>query len=257
MRFKQFNHLTEGINDKYPLKALFIIGVASSGKSTLSTPMKFYAKHIDVDYPQEYFSDKYDLDLGKDADALGKRRVREIGKRITTDELISYVEGMLPMVVNVVGDDIERTKARIKILRDFGYDVGMIYINADIEDALKRVVARRYGKNKDRHRHIAPEHVYDSYRKLIVNAKKYQDMLFDRAESNQELLDFFMQIQNNGFIDDSTVSRIHKEAKKFFEAPIQNEKGVKILQQLKDTKKKMLTDLISKSDIIDRFSKWF
>jgi uncharacterized membrane protein (DUF106 family) len=82
-------------------------------------------------------------------------------------------------------------------------------------------------------------------------------MLFDRAESNQELLDFFMQIQNNGFIDDSTVSRIHKEAKKFFEAPIQNEKGVKILQQLKDTKKKMLTDLISKSDIIDRFSKWF
>ena len=257
MRFKEFQTLTEGINDKYPLKALFIIGVAASGKSTVSAPMKFYAKHIDVDYPQEYYSEKYDLSLDKDGGVAGKRRVRELAKRITSTELINYVDGMLPMVINVVGDDIDRTKARIKMLRDFGYDVGMLYINADIENALKRVIARRFGKNKDRSRHIAPEHVYDSYHRLVVNVKKYQDMLFDKAESNQELLDFFMQIQNNGFIDDGTIAKIHKEAKKFFESPLRNEKGVKFLQQLQAEKKKTLTDIISKSDIIDKLSKWF
>ena len=257
MNFKSYHQLTEGINDKFLFKALFIVGVAASGKSTVSTPLKFYAKHIDVDRPQEYYSEKYDLSLAKDGDVAGKRRIREIGKRVTTEELVNYVEGMLPMVINVVGDDIERTKARVKMLRDFGYDVGMIYINADIENALRRVLARRYGKNNNMHRHISTEHVYDSYRKLISNVKKYQDMLYDGVEENQELLDFYMQIQNNGFIGDETITKVHKESQKFFNSPVKNGKGKEILEKLKAEKKKSLTDIISKSDIIDKLSKWF
>lgn len=257
MNFKQFNTLTEGINDKFLFKALFIVGVAASGKSTISTPLKFYAKHIDVDRPQEYYSDKYNLDLGKGSNVEDRRRAREIGKRVTTEELINYVEGMLPMVVNVVGDDIAKTTARIKLLRSFGYDVGMVYINADIENALKRTLARRYGKGGDRHRHIPSEHVYDSYKKLITAVKSYQDMLYDKTETNQELLDFYYQIQNNGFIGDETITNVHKAAKKFFTSPVKNEHGAKILQQLKDEKKKTLTDIISKGEIIDKLSKWF
>jgi len=257
MNFKEYHQLTEGINDKNILKALFVVGVAASGKSTLSTPLKFYAKHIDVDYPIEYYSEKYDLDLSKEGTVEGKRRAREIGKRITSEELINYVEGMLPMVINVVGDDIEKTKARIKMLRDFGYDVGLVYINADIEGALKRVATRRYGKAGDKHRHISPEHVYDSYRKLIMNAKHYQDMLFDRVQGNQELLDFYTQIKNNGIIDDETIKKVHKQAEAFFNSPVKNPKGQEIIKELKDKKKKTLTDIISKSDIIDRLRKWF
>lgn len=257
MNFKQFNTLTEGINDKFLFKALFIVGVAASGKSTISTPLKFYAKHIDVDYPIEYYAEKYDLDLGRSADAADRRRAREIGKRVTTEELINYVEGMLPMVVNVVGDDIERTKARIKILRSFGYDVGMIYINADIENAIKRTLARRFGKDKNKHRYIPTEHVYDSYKKLITNAKVYQDMLYDKSESNKELLDFYLQIQNNGFIGDETLTKIHKEAQKFLSSPLKNEEGQNTLQKLGEIKKKTLTSILSKSEIIDKLSKWF
>ena len=257
MNFKQYHQLTEGINDKHIFKALFVVGVAAAGKSTLSTPLKFYAKHIDVDYPIEYYSEKYDLDLGKEGAVEGKRRARDIGKRITTEELINYVEGMLPMVINVVGDDIEKTKARIKMLRDFGYDIGLVYINADIEGALKRVAARRYGKDGDKHRHISSEHVYDSYRKLIINAKHYQDMLFDRVQGNQELLDFYVQIKNDGIIDDETVKKVRKQAESFFSSPVKNPKGQEIIKELKDKKKKTLTDIISKSDIIDRLRKWF
>lgn len=257
MKFKEFNSLTEGINDKSILKAMFIVGVAASGKSTISKPLSFYAKHIDVDYPQEYYSEKYDIDLGRDGDIAGKRRLRETAKRITTTEIVNYIDGMLPMVINVVGDDIERTTTRIKILRNFGYDVGMIYINADIENALKRVKARRYGKDKDRHRFINQSHVYDSYHKLIVNAKKYQDALYDGVEGNVELLDFFDQIQNNGYIDDGVVTKIHVQSKKFFEGPVKNPKGEKILAQLKETKGKMISDIISKSEITDQVAKWF
>lgn len=257
MNFKQFHQLTEGINDKFLFKALFIVGVAASGKSTISSPLKFYAKHIDVDRPIEYYSDKYDLDLGKDGPIEERRKARGIGKRITTEELINYVDGMLPMVINVVGDDIDRTKARIKILRELGYDVGMIYINADLENALKRTLARRYGKGGDRHRHIPSEHVYDSYRKLITAVKTYQDLLYDRAESNQELLDFYYQIQNNGFIGDETITNVHKAAKKFFSSPVKNPVGKERLEQIKAEKKKTLTDIISKGEIIDKLSKWF
>jgi shikimate kinase len=257
MSFKQYNQLTEGINDKFPLKALFIIGVAASGKSTISTPLKFYARHIDVDYPQEYYSEKYDIDLGRDGSAEGKNAIRKLGKRITLEELTNYVDGMLPMVINVVGDDLERTKSRIKILRDFGYDVGMIYINADIEKALKRVLSRRYGKNKDRHRNISPERVYDSYKKLITNVKQYQDLLYDRAHTNQELLDFFIQIQNNGFIGDETITKIHKEAAKFLGAPVRNEKGQKILAKLKSEKKKVLSDIVDRKEIQEKVARWF
>ncbi len=257
MSFKQYNQLTEGINDKFPLKALFIIGVAASGKSTISAPLKFYARHVDVDYPQEYYSEKYDIDLGRDGNADDKNSIRKLGKRITLEELTNYVDGMLPMVINVVGDDIERTKTRIKLLRDFGYDVGMIYINADIENAVKRVLSRRYGKNKDRHRHIAPQYVYDSYKKLITSVKQYQDLLFDRAQTGKELLDFFIQIQNNGFIGDETITRIHKETGKFLSAPVKNEKGQKILSQLKAEKKKVLSDIIDRKEIQEKMARWF
>ena len=257
MSFKQYNQLTEGINDKFPLKALFIIGVASSGKSTISAPLKFYAKHIDVDYPQEYYAEKYDIDFGRDGSAEGKNTIRKLGKRITLEELENYVDGMLPMVINVVGDDAERTKSRIKLLRDFGYDVGMIYINADIEKALKRILSRRYGKDNNRHRSITPAYVYDSYKKLITNVKQYQDLLYDRASTNEELLDFFIQIQNNGFIGDETITRIHKEAKKFLSAPVKNKRGQKILDQLKSEKKKVLSDILDRKEIQEKIAHWF
>ncbi len=50
---------------------------------------------------------------------------------------------------------------------------------------------------------------------------------------------------------------VHKAAKKFFTEPVKNATGSKIIQQLKDEKKKTLTDIISKSEIIDKLSKWF
>ena len=257
MNFKQFHQLSEGINDKGIFKALFVVGIASSGKTTISTPLKFYAKHIDVDAPLEYFSEKYNVDLSKNGEAEKKKHIRDTAERVTTEKIINYVDGMLPMVVNIVGDDIEMVKNRIRILRDFGYDVGMIYINADIEYAFKKVLARKYGKKKELHRHVSHEYVYDSYQRLLKNVKEYQDMLYDRAGSNVELLDFYTQIRNDGVITNETIEHVHREAKKFFNGELKNPKGKKLLQQLKDERKKTLTDIISKGEIIDRVSKWY
>ena len=82
-------------------------------------------------------------------------------------------------------------------------------------------------------------------------------MLYDRAGSNVELLDFYTQIRNDGIITDETIDHVHREAKKFFNGELKNPKGKKLLQQLKDERKKTLTDIISKGDIIDRVSKWY
>jgi hypothetical protein len=257
MKFKEFLQLEEGINDKHILKALFIIGVAASGKTTISEPITFYAKHIDVDYPQEYYSEKYQIGLDKNDPASGKNKIQEIGKRITGKNLINYVDNMLPMVINVVGDDLNMTKARIKKLRAFGYDVGMIYINVDIENTIKRSIARRYGKDKKLRRYIPHDYIFDSYKKLITNAKVYQDMLFDKAESNRELLDFYMQIQNNGYIGQETITKIHVAAKKFFSSPVKNEIGVEMLEKLKAANGKKLSDVIPKEKIENTFNGWF
>jgi hypothetical protein len=47
--------LYESINDKGILKALFVIGITASGKSVLSKPLNFFARHLDIDYPQEFY----------------------------------------------------------------------------------------------------------------------------------------------------------------------------------------------------------
>lgn len=257
MKFKEFLQLNEGINDPGILKAIFVVGIAAAGKSTISSPLKFYAKHIDVDAPQEYFSDKYNIDLSKDGNPEEKIRIRKLGKRITSNEIINYVSGMLPMVVNVVGDDLERTTKRIKILRSFGYDVGMIYINTDLEKSVDRAYRRTYGKNKDKNRHVAAEYMYDAYQKLAQNVKQYQDLLFDRVEENKELLDFFIQIRNDGVISNDVLDNIHNQIKKFLAAPMKNEKGVEILEKIKKQNKKMLIDIIDKSKIEEKVKSWF
>lgn len=257
MKFKEFLQLNEGINDNGIMKAIFIVGIAASGKSTISSPLSFYAKHIDVDAPQEYFSDKYNIDLSKNGNPEDKIKIRKLGKRITSNEIVNYIEGMLPMVVNVVGDDLERTTKRIKILRSFGYDVGMIYINTDLEKSVERAYKRTYGKNKDKNRHVAAEYMYDAYKKLAQNVKVYQDLLFDRVEENKELLDFFIQIRNDGNISNDTITNIHKEIKKFLAAPIKNEKGIEIVDKIKSKNKKLLTDVIDKSKIENKVKDWF
>lgn len=253
MSFKNFHTITEGINDKFPLKAIFIVGVAGAGKTSISSPVKFFAKHIDIDYPQEVFSKKLGVNISHTGTTQDKNKMHRLGERVTLNGLTSYVDGMLPLVINVVGDDIEHTKTRIKILRNFGYDVGMIYVNIDLEQSIERVAKRL----KVSGRHVPGQYVYDSYQKLLVNVKKYQDLLYDHTHENVELLDYFLQINNSGENIEDVKTRVFKEMRNFFSAPIKNQKGLKYLEALRKSNGKVLSDLIDQKELHSELSKWF
>jgi hypothetical protein len=219
--------------------------------------LRFFAKHIDVDFPIEYFSEKYNLDISKLGSADDKRRARQIGMKVTSEELINYISGMLPMVINVVGDDVEILKTRVQILRSFGYDVGVLFINTDLKTAIDRLFKRTYGKNGKKQRYIPPEYLKDSFKELLKNAEVYQKMVSSNVEKADGILDFYDEINNGSNLDNDVTDRVQKIASKFFNMPLKNAVGIKVMKELKDQNKKNLTDVISKSDIIDKISKWF
>lgn len=246
--FKEF--LKEGVNDKGILKAIFIIGLAAAGKSTVSEPLSFFAKHIDVDFPQEYFSEKYGIDLGKEGEMSKKKEIRQIGKRITTERIYQYVNGLLPMVINVVGDNIDNTLKRIDILKKFGYDVGMIFINIDKEISKSRVASRRYGKEKSKHRYIPPEKIDQSYEDLLKSVDSYKSKLDNK-------LSFFKEISHTGIITPEQQEEIRKLSMKFFDSKVENEIGKSEIATLKKKGDKYLSDIISPLEIEAEIKRWF
>ena len=246
--------LYESINDKGILKALFVIGITASGKSLLSKPLNFFARHLDIDYPQEFYSIKNDIDLGINGDSTIKRNLMKRSIEITKAQLKSYTNNMLPIVYNTTGVNLHLIKSKIECLRALGYDVGIIHINADLNNVLKRAKARRYGNNK--HRHVPETFIQDSYKILQLNANEYKAMVASDLNSTKHIIDFYKVVQNNGYMGDETITNVYKLAMDFFNSPVKNPVGKSIINKIRNDNLKSLSDVFNKSELDSIYTLW-
>ena len=53
-----------------------------------------------------------------------------------------YIKGRLGLVIDGTGKDPEKVKAQTKKLKEIGYDVAMIFVNTDLDTAIKRDAMR-------------------------------------------------------------------------------------------------------------------
>ncbi len=132
----------EGVDDPAIFKAIFLAGGPGSGKSftvgktglgalgfKLVNSDPAFEKAIEkaggVMEPEFIFSPK-------------GQEVRAKAKALTSKQMNLYIQGRLGLVIDGTGKDYEKIKKQASKLKEIGYDVAMIFVNTDLETAVKR-----------------------------------------------------------------------------------------------------------------------
>lgn len=162
--------IPEGVDDPAIFKAVFLAGGPGSGKSftvgktglgalgfKLVNSDPAFEKAIEkaggVMEPEFIFSPK-------------GQEVRAKAKSLTSKQMNLYIQGRLGLVIDGTGKDYEKIKKQAIKLKEIGYDVGMIFVNTDLETAVKR--------DSMRSRTLGPKQVKIMWDDVQKNIGKFQ-----------------------------------------------------------------------------------
>ena len=214
------SYLEEGINDPAIFKAVFLAGGPGSGKSfvvkkTGLASMGFVVINSDAAF--ERALKKAGLSTTpEDIFSVQGQEIRGGAKTLTAKRQETVLKGRLGVVVDGTGRDYDKIQKQAQILKDIGYDVGMIFVNTNMETALER--------NRQRERTLPDDQVEKMWKDVQKNMGKFQR--------------FFGQ--NFQIVDNSIDSNFKREIQsaykmmgKFAKKTIMNPKAKKWIEQEK------------------------
>lgn len=160
----------EGVNDPAIFKAVFLAGGPGSGKSftvgkTGLSSLGFKLVNSDPAFekaiekaggvmePEFIFSPK-------------GQEIRKSAKALTTKQMELYITGRLGLIIDGTGKDYVKIKAQAESLKAIGYDVSMIFVNTDLDTAIKR--------DQERSRTLGPKQVEVMWKDVQKNIGKFQ-----------------------------------------------------------------------------------
>jgi adenylate kinase len=239
--FKQY--VAESINDKGILKALFIVGIPGAGKSYTASQLKgtISPKVVNTDKATEFLSKKLGIPSNSET---WKSVFRDRTRPITTGALSNYLNSMLPLFIDGTSNDVSNILGRAGILESIGYDVGMVFIDTDLEVAQER--AKKRGAEIDRH---VDADFIQKVHELSVKNKEYFKGKFG----------FFREISNNpGELDDAAIAKIFKQVSAFYNEPIENPVGQRTIEKLKEAKEAYLVpSVFDADDLKKKVAGWY
>lgn len=213
--FKTF--VDEGPNDPAIFKAIFLAGGPGSGKSFIvgKTALPAHGfKVVNSDDAFEIAMTKAKLTM--DADTIFStqgQEIRDKAKKLTDARMAGYLRGRLGLVIDGTGKNVTKIQNQIKELRTLGYDVGMIYVNTDLDTAIKR--------NDARPRSLPVQQVTTLWKEVQKNIGSFNSMFGSS----------FKVIDNSQDADiDKGIMDGYKWAAKFAKANIKNPKAKKWIQ---------------------------
>ena len=214
------SYLEEGINDPAIFKAVFLAGGPGSGKSfvvkkTGLASMGFVV--INSDDAFERALKKAGLSTTpEDIFSVQGQEIRDGAKTLTAKRQETVLKGRLGVVVDGTGRDYDKIQKQAQILKDIGYDVGMIFVNTDMKTALER--------NRQRER-ILPDDTVEKMRKDVQkNMGKFQRFF----GQNFQIVD--NSIDSNF---ESEIQSAYKMMGEFAKKTIMNPKAKKWIEQEK------------------------
>ncbi len=144
LTFNQF--LEEGVNDPAIFKAIFLAGGPGSGKSFIvgKTGLQSLGyKVVNSDDAFENAMKKAGMEMNPDNIFSPKgQELRGKAKRLTGTKEAIYLKGRLGLVVDGTGKDPDKIAEQAKKVKALGYDVAMIFVNTDLDTAIKRDAMR-------------------------------------------------------------------------------------------------------------------
>lgn len=141
-----FQQFIEGVNDPAIFKAVFLAGGPGSGKSFIVGKTGLTA----MGYKVVNSDDAFEVSLKKaglttkpdDIFSVKGQEIRGKAKRLTAKKQERYLKGRLGIVVDGTGKDFQKISKQVKSVQALGYDTAMIFVNTDLETAVKRDQAR-------------------------------------------------------------------------------------------------------------------
>ena len=212
--------LTESINDKGIFKGVFMAGTPGAGKSFVRKKLSggveprvvnsdTWTEFLDVGDKWRSFSDKI--------------------KILTEEQLTLYINSLLPMWIDGTSSNPANLLKRDGILRSFGYDTGMIWVNTELETA----IARSKEREKRINRKVDEQFIRDTYKK-IEKLKPYYKSRFK----------FFKEVNNDdGELTDKVVNTLFKASTSFYTKTIENPIGQGHVDDLLEIGGKYMADL--------------
>ena len=242
MRFKEYL-MTESINDKGILKALFVVGIPGAGKSYTLKQLNgtIQPRVVNTDRATEFLSKKFDMPSNSET---WRSFFRDRTRPITSGALNNYLNSMLPLFVDGTSNDVSNILSRAGILESIGYDVGMVFINTDLDVAIDR--AKKRGADINRH-------VDEDFIKKVHEISEENKVYFKGKFS------FFREVSNNpGELDDAAIAKIFTQVSKFYAEPLDNPVGVRTLEKLKAEKEGYLVPTIfAQADLKKKADGWY
>jgi predicted kinase len=167
-------------------------------------------------------------------------KVYDKAKQLSKNQLVQYLNGVLPLFIDTTAANPQRLKIRVNTLERIGYDCAMIFVNTSLETSLKRASQRQ---------RVVPPQVIEDYYKKIQKLKDDMKGLFS----------FHMEINNNeGELTDDVILKAYKRISYFYDADIDNPIGNERYSQMLDNKWSYLSpNIMSLDEIKNITNQWY
>lgn len=210
--------IVEGPNDPHIFKAVFMLGGPGSGKSTVAKKLFSGSglKPVNSDIILEYLMKKKDISFDftrGNPDEDRQRAARQVAADKHLDQLDSYIDGRLGLVIDGTGKVFRRINMMRKRLEDLGYDTAAIYVHIDDKVAQQR--------NKERARSVDSQVVSDIHAAVKQNLGAYEytfgQDFYTVDNDTRENLEQSLQIVEKGIRNWLSKPPTKSEAKKWLE----------------------------------------
>jgi len=152
---------------------------------------------------------------------------------------------MLPLWVDGTSANPSNLFKREGLLKSFGYDTAMIWVNTSLETAKARAEKRE----KLIGRHVDVEVIEDLYRKATDMKNYYKTHFHPYLEINND----------DGELTDQVILDAFKKISHFYLDPVKNPVGIELIKDMKENGYKYLVDnpKYSMSDINNAATVWY
>jgi len=201
----RINEILEGPHDPYRHKAIFFAGSPGAGKTYVARKLAgtFQGlKQVNMDNIFKHLMTQKKLSWKMPPEEEPEReKQRQRSKELVAKQQQSYTDSGLGLLIDSTGR-ILGTIRRIKDeLEDKGYETTMIFVNTDLQTALRR--------NKERERTLPDKLIHQNFEIIDQNLGKFQRLFND------------VHIINNSDDEQNTmpeqIEQVEKDIRKFLQ----------------------------------------